>query len=103
MKDLGELHYILGLQVKRDREARSLHLSQKQYINTVLERFGMLHCKPIKSPFRSKAIMSLRKEGEEKTELGTWQPLGSLMYAKLETRPDLAYPVGLLGRFASDP
>lgn len=25
------------------------------------------------------------------------------MYAMLGTRPDLAYPVGLLGRFASDP
>jgi len=104
MKDLGELHYILGLQVKRDREARSLHLSQKQYINTVLERFGMLHCKPIKSPFRSKAIMSLRKEGEEKTDRTRYlAAVGSLMYAMLGTRPDLAYPVGLLGRFASDP
>ncbi len=29
--------------------------------------------------------------------------VGSLMYAVLGTRPDLAYPVGLLGRFASDP
>ncbi len=65
MKDLGELHYILGIQVKRDRKARSLHLSQKQYISTVLERFGMLHCKPIKPPLRSKAIMSLGKEGGE--------------------------------------
>ncbi len=25
------------------------------------------------------------------------------MYAMLGTRPDLAYPVGLLGQFASDP
>jgi len=38
MKDMGELHFILGLQVKRDRSARTLHLSQKQYINTGLQR-----------------------------------------------------------------
>ncbi len=29
--------------------------------------------------------------------------VGSLMYAMLGTLPDLAYPVGLLDRFASDP
>jgi len=104
MKDLGELHFILGLQVKRDRSARTLHLSQKQYINTVLERFDMLGCKPAKSPLRSKTVMSLRKEGEEKADQARYlAAVGSLMYAMLGTRPDLAYPVGLLGRFASDP
>jgi len=68
MKDMGELHFILGLQVKRDRSARTLHLSQKQYINTVLERLDMLDCKPAKSPLRSKTVMSLRKDGEEKAD-----------------------------------
>jgi hypothetical protein len=29
--------------------------------------------------------------------------IGSLMYAMLGARPDIAYVVGLLGRFASDP
>jgi len=61
------LGIILGLQVKRDRSARTLHLSQKPYINTVLERFDMLGCKPAKSPLRSKTVMS-RKEGEEKAD-----------------------------------
>jgi len=104
MKDLAELHYILGLQVKRDRKARSLHLSQKQFNNTDLERFGMLGCKPIKSPLCSKTIMSLRKESEEKTDRTRYlAAVGSLMYVMLGTRPDVAYPVELLGRFASDP
>ena len=57
MKDLGELHFIPGLQVKRDRSARTLHLSQKQYINTILDRFEMLDCKPAKSPLRSKPVI----------------------------------------------
>ena len=104
MKDLGELHFILGLQVERDRKARSLHLNQQLYINTILERFGMSDCKPVKSPLRSKSIMSLRKEGEAKADRAQYlAAVGSLMYAMLGTRPDLAYPVGLLGRFASDP
>jgi len=104
MKDLGELHFILGLQVKRDRVARTLHLSQKQYIDTVLERFEMLNCKPAKSPLRSKTVMSVRRDHEERADQARYlTTLGSLVYAMLGTRPDLAYPVGLLGRFASDP
>jgi len=64
----------------------------------------MLGCKPAKSPLRSKTVMSLRKEGEEKADQARYlAAVGSLMYAMLGTRPDLAYPVGLLGRFASDP
>ncbi len=48
--------------------------------------------------------MSLRKEGEEKTDRAQYlAAVGSLIYAMLGTRPDLVYPVGLLGRFASDP
>ncbi len=76
MKDLGELHFIFGLQVKRDRSARTLHLSQKQCINTVLERFDMLDCKPPKSPLRSETVMSQRKDGEEKADHAViWQLL----------------------------
>lgn len=102
MKDLGELHFILGLQVKRDRSARTLRLNQKQYINTVLERFEMLDCKPAKSPLRSKTVMSLRKDGEEKTDQARYlAAVGSLMYAMLGTRPDLAYPVGYLAGLPS--
>ena len=104
MKDLGELHFILGLQVQRDRSTRSLHLNQRQYIDTVLGRFDMLDCKAVKSPLRAKTIMSVRKDGEETTDRARYlTALGSLMYAMLGTRPDLAYAVGLLGRFASDP
>lgn len=47
MKDLGELHFILGLQVKRDRSNRTLHLCQRQYVDSILSRFGFEECKPL--------------------------------------------------------
>jgi len=40
MKHLGELHFILGLEVERDRSKRTLHLRQIQYIKSVLVRFN---------------------------------------------------------------
>jgi len=37
MKDLGELKYFLGIQVHRDREWKTIHISQSGYNRTILE------------------------------------------------------------------
>ena len=39
MKDLGEASFILGIEIQRDRSCHLLGLSQKAYIERVLERF----------------------------------------------------------------
>jgi len=41
MKDLGEVSFILGIQIYRDRFRDILGLSQKAYIEKVLERYDM--------------------------------------------------------------
>ena len=41
MKDLGEVAYILGIKIYRDRSTRLLGLSQSMYIDKVLKRFKM--------------------------------------------------------------
>ena len=41
MKDMGEAHYVLGIEIQRDRDRCVLGLSQKHYIEKVLHRFGM--------------------------------------------------------------
>ncbi|KAM1930102.1 hypothetical protein ACFX13_031577 [Malus domestica] len=44
MKDLGVAHYVLGIEITRDRLQKSLGLSQKNYIDRVLKRFNMENC-----------------------------------------------------------
>ena len=44
MKDLGEAHFVLGIQIERNRQARTLSISQQQYIKKVVERFDMSQC-----------------------------------------------------------
>jgi len=41
MKDLGDASFVLGIQIHRDRSRGVLGLSQRNYIDTVLKRFGM--------------------------------------------------------------
>jgi len=41
MNDLGELHYCLGVEFKKDRANRTITMSQSKYIEEVLKRFNM--------------------------------------------------------------
>jgi hypothetical protein len=48
MKDLGASSFILGMEIKRDRKKRKLWLNQRKYVNTILQRFNIQECKPVK-------------------------------------------------------
>ena len=48
LKDLGELHYFLGIEVKK--EGSDIILSQNKYAQDILTRVGMVNCKPSPTP-----------------------------------------------------
>eukprot|EP00253_Pinus_taeda_P032986 PITA_32986 len=48
MKDLGLMHYFLGLEVWQ--KPREIFLSQGKYVVKILERFSMVDCKPVTTP-----------------------------------------------------
>lgn len=52
MKDLGPLHFFLGIQVQRTAQGFLLH--QEQYADDILERAGMANCKPAATPVDTK-------------------------------------------------
>ena len=41
MKDLGAVKKILGIEIHRDRKADELYLSQRKYLEKLLNRFNM--------------------------------------------------------------
>ena len=57
--DLGPMTQFLGIQVLRNRTNHTISLSQSQYIDTILKRFDMLHCKPINTPMTVPCKLSL--------------------------------------------
>ena len=109
MKDLGPAKQILGMQIIRDRKNKKLWLSQEKYINKVLERFNMINAKPVVSPLASQFKLSKEqcpsseKEKQEMKKVPYASAIGSLMYAMVCTRPDLAHAVGVVSRFLSNP
>jgi hypothetical protein len=48
LKDLGDLHYFLGIQVKKERD--DIVLSQEKYATELVERAGMKNCKLVATP-----------------------------------------------------
>jgi hypothetical protein len=56
LKDLGPLHYFLGLEVTR--AADGLYLSQQKYTADLLQRAGMTTCKPAPTPLSSSSKFS---------------------------------------------
>jgi hypothetical protein len=115
MTDLGEMKRFLGIDITRDRKARTIRLNQERYIDEVLQRYGMGNCKPMKTPLPAKPNLKAHTKdaaGDLKAHIEDADPedrllyqsmLGSTMYAMLWTRPDLAYTVYLLGQFSANP
>ena len=109
MKDLGPANKILGMQINRDRKDRKIWLSQKNYLRKVLRRFNMQDCKPISTPLpincKLSSGMSPSSEAErmEMSRVPYASAVGSLMYAMICTRPDIAQAVGVVSRFMADP
>jgi hypothetical protein len=50
MKDLRAANFILGMDIKRDRENRKVWLDKKKYVEMILHRFNMQKSKPTKVP-----------------------------------------------------
>ena len=109
MKDLGLANKILGMQIYRDRNNRKIWLSQKNYLKKILQRFNMQDCKPISTPlpinFKLSSSMSPsnKAEGMEMSRVPYASAVGSLMFAIVCTRPNIAQAVGAVSRYMGNP
>ena len=108
--DLGELHWILGIEVKRIREDRKiLLLSQCSYIDSILRRYGLDDIKPISTPMDPNIRLTSAQSPTTSDDIAKMrnvpyhEAIRSLMYASLGTRPDISFAVQTLSCFAANP
>ncbi len=92
MKDTGELKWILGMEITRDRARRTMKISQTSYRQHALEHFGMDQCKLVGNLIEG---VLKRTEGG-KPDTTYMSIVGSLMYASTVSRPDLTFAVQVL-------
>ena len=102
MNDLGELHYLLGVQVQR--KDGTITLDQQQYLTKLLMKFGLSDAKTVSTPL-DPGVKLVRNDGYS-TPVNTTRyqsHIGSLLYVAMATRPDISYAVRVLSRFNTAP
>ncbi|CAI7845259.1 unnamed protein product, partial [Closterium sp. NIES-53] len=100
--DLGELRSYLGLQITRDRARRTITLTQSHMVQQVLHRFGFTWSSTQATPLATGHSLSAPPSDVSVELSGPYPELvGCLMYLMTCTRPDLAYPLGLLARYVA--
>jgi hypothetical protein len=100
MKDLGMMHYFLGLEVWQRSDG--IFLNQGKYAVEILKRFEMSNCKAMVTPMISN--LKLLRDTTSKIVDSTLyrQIVGSLMYLT-NTRPDICFVVNTLSRHLEQP
>ena len=97
------------MRIIRDKANDTLKLSQSEYVKKVLSKFNMNEAKPVRTPLDSYFKLSKKqssKTAEERDHISKVPyalAIGSLMYAMVCTRPDIAHAVGVVSRFMSRP
>ncbi|KAG9041970.1 hypothetical protein FS837_011512 [Tulasnella sp. UAMH 9824] len=101
-KDLGPPQLILGIEIEHLPDEYKIMLHQTAYIKSLLYRFGMEDCQPVTTPMDPNAAPKMRTT--DPIDKGLYaQALGSLLYAAVCTRPDIAYALHALSQYAMDP
>ncbi|CAN0920957.1 Retrovirus-related Pol polyprotein from transposon RE2 [Linum grandiflorum] len=99
LKDMGELHHFLGLDIRRT--AVGLQVNQRSYLQGILHRVNMTTCSSVSTP--ADPQNKLCKAGTPFSDPHLYrQTVGSLQYATI-TRPDITYSVNRVCQYMHAP
>jgi histone deacetylase 1/2 len=102
LKDLGDLHYFLGIEVKKVTDG--LLLSQQRYAADIIKRANMERSKSIETPISTVDKLSIA-DGVKLGPVDATQyrsMVGALQYLTL-TRPDISFAVNKVCQFLHAP
>ena len=107
--DLGELHWMLGIQIWHDREARTISISQPAYIDSILRHYHFLDCKPLSTPMDTQVCLTSEQAPSSPPDFAAMcdmpyrEAIGTLNWATLTTHPDITFAVATVACFGTNP
>jgi len=106
MRDLGPLTSFLGLEIETNCNQDTLHLSQKRYIENILLQHWLEYSNPALTP--ADAHVRLEKSNPEfeaipENKRNNQSAVGSLMYAMLDSSPDISYAIAKVSQYSTNP
>ena len=97
---VGDASKFVGMQIDRDRGQKTLLISQGEYTQNLLVKFGMSRAKPVAVPADPQTILHPVVCDEEcVTNVPYREAVGSLMYLAVTTRPDISFAVNAVSKF----
>ncbi|GJX71443.1 zinc finger, CCHC-type containing protein [Tanacetum coccineum] len=100
MKDIREADVILGIRIKHG--SNGIAISQFHYIEKVLKKFNYFDCTLVCTLMDTSEKL-VPNNGQAVSQLKYSNVIGCLVYAITCTRPDIAFVVGKLSRYTSNP
>ncbi|KAM1755844.1 hypothetical protein ACFX12_008126 [Malus domestica] len=100
IKDLGDLHFFLGIQISR--KTHGLCLSQSKYILDLLTKTEMLESKPCETPCLPYNRL-LKDDGAPYTNPTLYRSVVGVLQYLTFTRPDIAFSVHQVCQFMQQP
>ncbi len=103
------LERFVGLHINRDRKNRELVVYNPRYTAELLERFEMTSCNHKSVPADPHTCLtkdmspSSQQQKEKKAAVPYREAVGSLQYAAITFRPDIAYELNQTTRFIENP
>lgn len=108
MKYLGEAAYILGIKIYRDRSRRLIRLHQNTYLDKILKKLKMKEYKKGFVHMQHVTVLSKircpgsTKELDRMSRVPYASTIGTIMYAKICTRPNISYALNMVSRFQAN-
>lgn len=106
MKSLGELKWFLGIRILRDRDERRIWLCQDSYICKIAAKFNLADSKGApKTPLPADGVPPANNdEDSDPQRTHAFQSrIGSLNFAAVVTRPDIAFATSKLAQNLKNP
>lgn len=84
MKDMGQLHYFLGVKVIQEPDLNKVRIGQEAYTKIVLEKFGMESSKPVNTPINPGTKLKKATDDSPRVDQDNYQrAVGHLLYLML--------------------
>ena len=104
IKDMGRLHYFLGMKILQDDQSGDVWIGQPAYTESFLKKFGMFESKPVSTPVDTRTKLLKATDEDQCVDQQLYQSaVGSLLYLSVGTRPDITYSVSTMARFSAKP
>ena len=103
ISDMGEIHWLLGVEVKWNCDARTVTLSQKAYIHAICSRYHLEDARPATTPMEARVLLNQPATDKLDSNWPYKEIIRLLMYAATSTQPNIAFAISMLAQFMRSP